>query len=219
MPTHKYMKLDGTAVVGVTTAIGLLGLNKTPLMYWAWEQGKAGKDFRETKDNAADSGTLAHYLIECDIHGTKPDQAILDKAGKDILDKAETAYLNFLEWKKTNHIELVHTELPLVSEKYGYGGTIDYIGKVDGKYALLDWKTSTGVYADYLIQVAAYTQLWLEHNPDKPLTGGIHLLRIDKDNGKFTHHRWDSTPPEAFDIFLDLLDIYNKKKVVDKAAK
>ena len=46
----------GKGIVGVTTAINILGMNKGALMYWSWDQGRQGYDFREIRDSAAEAG-------------------------------------------------------------------------------------------------------------------------------------------------------------------
>ena len=70
MPTADYKNAKGVRIPGNTTVInGNLGWSKNGLMYWAWEQGRNGKDFRQSRDDAADAGTLAHALIEADIKG------------------------------------------------------------------------------------------------------------------------------------------------------
>ena len=82
-------------------------------------------------------------------------------------------------------------EMELVSEEYRFGGCPDAIGlNSQGQVCLLDWKTSNGVYTDYLIQIAAYKHLWEENHPTKPITGGLHLLRFSEEHADFSHHYW-----------------------------
>jgi len=60
-------------IPGCTTVIGRFK-ESGGLIYWAWDQGRQGLDFRETRDKAADAGTLAHAMVEADIRGTaQPD--------------------------------------------------------------------------------------------------------------------------------------------------
>ena len=98
MPRINYKLKDGTRIPGTTTPIGDLGWNKNQLMYWSWQQGQDGKNFRDTSQKAMDAGTLGHYLIESDIKQIKPDLSIYSQ---DLIDKAETCYLNFLQWKES----------------------------------------------------------------------------------------------------------------------
>ncbi len=96
-----------------------------------------------------------------------------------------------------------------------FGGTLDAI-LVQGKLALGDWKTSNGIYADYLLQLSAYQILWEENFPDRPITGGFHLLRFskatdDSDPVSFSHHYW-SQLDVAKEQFLHLLAAFKLDK-------
>ncbi len=216
MPTIPYKLKNGTKVSGVTTITsGNLGWNKQALMYWANQEGLAGRNHRDTAKKAADAGTIGHYLIDCDIKRHKPDLSQFKDADADTISKGETCLLNFLEWKKVVNLRVHKTEINLVSEKYHYGLTPDCIGYVTDKLSLIDWKTGNGIYEDMLIQLAAYKQGWEENNPDMPLTGGYHLLRIGKDNADFHHHHWGELS-EAWETFLHLLSLHNLHSVLKK---
>jgi hypothetical protein len=52
-------------------------------------------------------------------------------------------------------LQITHTELSLVSEKYKFAGTADGFLLNNGR-AVIDWKTSGKCYPEYLIQIAAY---------------------------------------------------------------
>jgi len=215
MPTIAYRNKAGERISGVTTIIGgNLGWNKQPLMYWAWKEGSEGRHFRDTSQKAADAGTIGHYLIDCDIKGIKPD---LSQYSQELIDKAETCYLNFLEWKKMVNLKVETTEINLVSEEYQYGATPDCIGILVDKLALVDWKTGNGVYPDMLLQLAAYRVAWEENYCDKPLVGGFHLLRIGKEDASFHHHHWAALP-EAWEAFKHCLALHNLQKILKKQA-
>ena len=59
---YKGYEIDGEKVPGVTTVLSRFK-ESGALMYWAWKQGTEGKDFRETKQAAADAVQL-RYLAE-----------------------------------------------------------------------------------------------------------------------------------------------------------
>jgi len=214
MPTQIYRTANGERVPGVTTVISNLGWNKQALMYWANQQGLEGKSHRETVQKAADAGTLAHAYIEADLQGQDFPAGDYDQ---EIIDKAEQAFLNYVDWKNVVGFAPVGTEIPLVSESLGYGGCLDCVCLINGKHSLWDWKTSNGVYSEYLIQVAAYKALWEENNPDKPLSGGIYLLRIDKESAAWAMHFWQSADP-AYEAFKHLLAIHKLQKTIKRLA-
>jgi len=57
-------------------------------MYWANQEGLAGRNHRDTSQKAADAGTIGHYLIECDIKGILADTS---QYPADLVDLAEMA--------------------------------------------------------------------------------------------------------------------------------
>ena len=215
-PTEGY-KIDGEKVPGVTTITGRFK-ESGGLIYWAWQQGKDGKDFRDTKQKAADAGTVAHAMIEADWSGIPFDSSSYDA---EIIKKAEHAYLAYLEWKEQTKLQIVHSELTLLSKVHRFGGTLDCV-LVNGRLRLGDYKTSNGVYTDMLIQVAGgYSILWNENHPDQPLDG-MELIRFSKperpdDPISFTHHYWSA---ELFAIaerqFLRFREAYEDDKRLKK---
>lgn len=107
----------------------------------------------QLKDEAADLGTRAHAFIDKIIHGCEPDA---------IPPEIEAPVKAFKDWWKGSGIELVLGDTKVASRTHGYGGSLDALGRRDGKFIILDWKTSSGVYAEYALQVAAYAQAFTE---------------------------------------------------------
>lgn len=215
MPTPKagYFLSDGSRVPGTTTIIGRYK-DSAGLMHWAFKQGKAGKDrLYGEAEKAADIGTLAHAMVECHIKGENP-HAALASAMPDMREKAESSFKAYLAWESMTKLRVIEQEMQLVSEKYRYGGTPDAIGLINNELCLLDWKTSNSVYGDYLVQLAAYRNLWEERNPDRPLTGGFHLLRFAKEYSDFAHHYYPNLDNawRAFVLMRELYDIDRELK-------
>ena len=216
-PKAGYRNAKGTRVLGVTTPIGRFK-ESGGLLWWAFEQGKAAErgeihSLYDKRDEAADAGTLAHEMVEADIDGKEPPD--LSKHPKKIAEQAKQGFENYLNWAKNNRIQIVKQEMSLVSELYQYGGTPDGVGyDAQERLILLDWKTSNSVYSDYLIQLAAYNQLWTENNPDNPITGGFHLCRFSKAHADFAHHYWAELDDawEQFKLFLTAYQLDKKLK-------
>lgn len=219
MPTPKkgYFLADGTQVPGTTTVLGRFK-ESGPLIRWAWNEGKAGRELYEKRDQAADIGTAAHAMVEARIRGLDPEACEelsgLDDEGK---AKARNAFEMYEEWASMSRLEIVDQEMQLVSEKYRFGGTPDAIGRIRGELCLVDWKTSNGVYADYLLQLAAYRLLWEENHPDRLLTGGFHLCRFSKDHGDFAHHYYRELD-SAREMFIHLRAAYDFDRELKKRA-
>jgi hypothetical protein len=213
MPTQRagYFTKDGKKVPSVTTVLSRFK-DSGGLIHWAWELGKEGKDYRQVRDSAADAGTLAHSAVDEHIHG----RTFVFEGPEDVVAKAQRAFGAFLEWAAQTQLVVTHTEMPLVSEKYRFGGTFDAL-LVRGKRSMGDWKTSNKVYGEYLAQVAAYGILWEENFPDQPIDGGYHLLRFDKEYGDFHAHWWGELEAGKR-YFLNLREAYEDDKELKKRA-
>lgn len=201
-----YKTKDGNRVPSVTTILGVL--NKPALMDWAWRCGCDGLDYKVVRDNAGDIGTLAHYLILCDIKGMKPD---ISEYSPQNLAQAETCLLKYWEWQKGNPIKPILIEEPLVSEEFKYGGTLDCFGQREDtdEFVLVDFKTGKAIYSEYFYQLAAYENLLAEHGHrfDKTI-----VLRIGRDENEGFEVRDIGNLDKHFEIFKHCLGIYNLKK-------
>jgi len=216
-PKAGYRNKDGKRVPGCTTIISRFK-ESGGLMHWAWQCGMDGLDINQVRDDAADAGTCCHEMIDCHIH---QKYTFKDSAREpNVLKRAEHAFLAYLEWVEQSKLKLEASEQSLVSELYQFGGTFDAV-LTNGQLRLLDYKTSSGIYGDYLIQVAGgYSLLWQEHHPDKPLQG-MDLLRISKpkapdDPVSFEHRHWSA---EIFPICQRAFILMREMYELDKRVK
>jgi len=208
---QKYRLRDGTLVPGVTTVLGMLGWNKHALIAWARKEALAERDPNIVRDKAADIGSLAHFLIHCHLRDEEPD---LSEFSPEHIDKAENCFLAFLEWADGHKLRPLETEIQLVSERYGFGGTIDLVAEIDGRLSIIDFKSSNGIYPEMIIQVAAYCQLYKENKGSLPVA---HLLRLGKEDGSFEYHYY----PELglyWQVFLHCLEIYRLYQKIKKGG-
>ena len=211
-----YRAADGQKVVSVTTVISKFK-EAGGLMHWAWKEGIEGRDYRETRDKAADAGSLGHAMIENWAKGLPVDDII---GPEDVLGPARQGFHSFLAWAASTKLQIVAQEVSLVSEKYRFAGCLDstLVVVVDGALSMGDWKFSNSVYSEYMIQLAAYGLLWEENNPDQPLTGGFHLMRFSKEFGDFSHRHWPELE-RAKRAFLLMRELYDIKGELDKRVK
>lgn len=208
MPTMIYRTADGKRVPSVTT-VNQIGKDSGGLIHWAWQLGIDGIDYRAARDAAAESGTIGHALVEAAIKGVDVDITGHDAETQ---SKAALAFGAYQEWRRQTNLQIIGSEIALVSERWRYGGCMDAVAKQDDKYVLADWKTGA-LYPDHLCQVAAYGALWNEHQPDKQIQG-YHLCRFNKDTGDFTH-AWFGELSEGWDAFKlkrELYDVLAKLK-------
>lgn len=199
-----YKTADGKRVPGATTVTGLL--NKPHLIRWANNLGLEGIDSSKYTDEAAAVGTLAHALIQAHLQGDKVNTDLFSPIQVDL---AENAVLSFYEWASRHKIEPIICEIPMVSEKRRYGGTVDCYCMLDGKPTLLDFKTGKAIYDEYFVQTSAYKELLLEHGHP---VDEIKILRVGRDETEGFEERSITDSSKYFKIFQNLLDIYYIKR-------
>lgn len=176
-----YKNAAGKRVPGVTTVLGML--DKPALVYWAWQLGTEGVDYRKESGEACDIGTIGHALCECHVRGMELDTSNLPV---EQLDKAENTFLKFLSWWESNGLTCEASEFQMVSERLQVGGTLDMVAIApNGERWLVDLKTSKAIYREYRMQTAgAYAPMYTEIT-GKPIDR-VFVVRIGKeDSGDF----------------------------------
>jgi hypothetical protein len=209
---ERYLTAEGKRVPSVTTILGRFK-DSGGLIHWANTIGLEGITLAEARKAPLDAGSLVHRMIEADIHGTERPEVPEEYA-----EAVTNAYGAWREWMESYRMQVVATELALVSEEHLYAGTIDCVLRdSQGRLALGDWKAANAIYSDYLCQVAAYGLLWAE-NEDEALTGGFHIVRFSKTEGDM-EHRYFPALDDALELFLLLRQAYDLDKIVAKRAK
>lgn len=211
----RYRLKDGSIVPGAST-IGKIGDGADALIHWAWQCGMEDKDYRKVRDNAADIGTIAHFLIECHIKGHEPDTSELSPAD---VSKAENSFLKSLEWWDASGLKPIgDSEVQLVSERHRYGGTIDLpCIDGDGKRVIVDWKTSNAIYDSHQSQLAGYWALWNENRPSEQADRCI-IVRIGKSEANDLEVREVHNPDMWFDVFKAQLGLYWARRAMKGAS-
>ena len=211
-----YRLADGTRVPGVTTIVGVM--DKPALVKWANNLGLQGIDSTKYVDALADSGTLAHYLVECDLIGETPDPAYLNEFSKVDHDRAETSLIKYWDWKKEHTIEVIGHEMQLVSEKHRVGGTCDIYAIIDGVRTLVDIKTAKALYGrtdDKWTQVAGYYLLLMENGHP---VDDERILRIGREERE--GFEYAQMPDITLHVrrFLTCRELYDLNSRLGKAA-
>jgi len=204
---HQIYTLKDGSVVGGASSVAKMGEDYGGLLYWYWQQGKAGKGFKQELNKAADTGEIGHFMVDCYLKKVEPDLREYTKTeiedGKAWFDKAMQFLTDF-------PIDPMGVELQMVSETHRYGGTLDVVGRADKKIRLVDWKSSKKIYDSQLRQVVGgYRTLWNVHN-EKDKIEEVVIVRIPKDKDKYEAHWVD---PEDFDyhqeVFLAQVKLFN----------
>lgn len=76
---------------------------------------------------------------------------------------------SFYKWVDENKIEILANEKTVISEKHGYGGTLDLYVKINGKGPyVVDVKTGKEIYDEASLQLSAYQSALIESNLTAP---------------------------------------------------
>jgi hypothetical protein len=206
----QYKLADGSPVAGVTTITGMINSpdKQARLMYWAWNLGRQGLDYREVRDGAADVGTLAHYLIMCHLKGETPDTSEYSPAD---VQKATNSLAKFKNWLKEHPVKPVMIEEPLISEEFKYGGTLDLFAELGGEFVLVDFKTGKAIYDEMYFQLAAYQKLLEEQG--WPVANS-RILRIGVGEDEGFEERIKPNLQAEWDIFWHCLCVYRIRQAV-----
>lgn len=204
----QYRLSNGKRVPSVTTILGMIA--KPELYRWHNKMGLDGIDTNKYVDIAARAGTCCHAMIEAYMSGKTFDPSDFTK---DEQDMADNGMIKFLDWEAHHIIQPIANELVLVSEKNGYGGTIDCYCVLDGKKTLLDFKTSKTIYDSHLYQLSAYKELLLENGYE---VDDCRILRIGRDEYEGFEDRAMGDSTLYYKMFEYAKGLYDTKKQIDK---
>lgn len=238
---QKYYNAKGDLLPGVTSILGQT-LAKPQLIHWAaklereeilkcFENSHAylthrslsqilpEKLFYVTKrDSAGDVGTCTHHICQMYV---EQKNAAFNGYEKETIEKAYQSFLKFKSFWDSNGYRLVGSEMQLVSERHNFGGTLDCVA-LDGKdnYTLLDLKTGSGIYGDYISQLAAYEMLYNE-NHKLPIQKRmiVRLGKEDVDDFEVKEVSDDLLDAHASRFLLALSVYHIDKKIKDLEPK
>lgn len=193
-------------VPGVTTVTGQY--NKPFLVGWANRLGLEGYDSQLYTEEAQKIGSAAHEMVEADLQEREPDLAEYTAAQ---LERARYGFGEFKKWRSEHVVVPILTETPLISERFKYGGTLDFYGLVDEVPTLMDFKTSGDLYPEHGWQVGGLSILLQENKYELK---GARLLRIGRSEEEgFDDHVMNGVQvARARRVFLALLNLYWTKK-------
>lgn len=113
------------------------------------------------KNKSAAEGTLVHETVQKVAIGESVS------IPQEIAPAVE-AFENFNKERKIFfHPEFI--ERQVWSMRHRYAGTVDALASIDGKFGVLDIKTSTGFYPEYNLQTAAYVSALQEFQIKKAI--------------------------------------------------
>lgn len=180
--------------------------------------------WKDYTDHLAQVGTDSHEWIEADLTA----QPLPDMWGEslEVVDQ-------WVDLRQNLWLEPTNVEATVYNHEYGYAGTLDYGGFVDGILTLGDVKTSRAVRENHRLQIAALAKCpilmvkgedgtW--HEEAAPAWGQFAFFHLRPDyynpvNGKSESAYWDVEyvdPDEIDDLFQIFLGLLRGKEAEDR---
>jgi len=205
---------------------GLIQLYEEELEQIIREAKRANDDVLEA---AGATGHIAHSWVESWI------KACLGQGNKDwLLDhmpedpRANKCCAASLLFMIAHDVKWISTERKVYSRRYKYAGTLDGLAYVSScndptcctevfkdRLSIMDWKTSNGLYLEYLLQTAAYQNAIEEE--DKVDILDRWVIRLGKEDGEFDpwHAAGRASFLQDFEAFLKTLEMTKAVRVVE----
>lgn len=159
------------------------------------------KDGAKQAAEAADYGKQAHSIIESILKAAPEEGQSNIWLLEDKPEPVAKAVESFSRWQDRTKFQLIKAESQVFSKKFGYAGTADAIGIVDGVVTLLDWKTSKGIYPEYKLQTVAYKYAAEEMSGEK--ISRVMICRFGKDGSFEDYEVPQGEHASLFDTFID----------------
>jgi hypothetical protein len=185
----RFYKTPNGFVPSVTTILEAFPKDAS---YFKWLKD-VGKDADEIRDEAGRRGSIVHELTE--QYDIGEECTFVSKNGNPQYKMLEwSMFERYVDFSTTHNPEIMALEMHFASDDNGYAGTLDRIIKLNGKFVLLDIKTSNAIYPSYWLQLAAYYALYSEVYPDPIDEVAILWLnaktRTNGKNGAIQGHGW-----------------------------
>lgn len=111
-----------------------------------------------------------------------------------------------IKWIEANlkKADIIAVEVTIVSDKWGFAGTVDAIVKIQGKIYLIDWKSSAFILPRHRLQLGGYQILFAKK-------ASAMIIHLKENVAVEIELKKDSIRKAAF---LSLLQFHNLKNVI-----
>ena len=121
--------------------------------------------------------------------------------------EAMWAYMAFDDWAREHTVKPLRVEQMVWSRTHRYAGTLDLLAEVDGRVALVDFKTSKAIYAEAHLQNAAYQVALAEMGHERAEVG--YIVRVPKLETDPAFEVAEVAPvAELFPVFQSVLAVW-----------
>ncbi len=168
----KFKEKHGYEIKGIwyPRVTSILSIKSKPALYRYYAELENYQEAERIMSLSADEGTRVHEAIEAILTGKSPT------VDEDIKPSVN-AFKKFLDTHDIT-VDPEWVEHRVVNFNDRYAGTLDALALIDGKFGIMDIKTSQGIYRDYNLQTAAYYPPLLEEFRNLQTRW---ILRVDQD--------------------------------------
>lgn len=178
--------------ISVTTilsnAVANPGLNR-------WFKNNSAKKIEKVQRETSTFGTDCHVYLEDLLKGKEPYPK--KSTHRKFIDI-------FKRWIRDNNVKPIHLEKQLVSERDGYAGTADFIGSINGKEVIADWKVTRSYKITNGWQLAAYRMAYQQECGKYQGLMGVQFNRITGVPKIFEYEHYDFIETR----FLHALEVF-----------
>lgn len=163
------------------------------------------------KSDAAEIGTNAHAWMENYWKGV--DQPMPDPG------PVRNCVVSAIEGINKHHIVPIAVERPVYSRRLNIAGRMDLLAKIDGKLAILDYKSNrTKIYEESAFQLAAYAEFYREETGES--VESRWLWKLGKEDGSF-EDKEHTLETQMLDLvaFEGAYDVYQRLKQLRRKPK
>src|SRR3989344_1835034 len=147
---NDFMERSGYVIDGIwyPRVTKIVEIKSKPALYFYYAEAASYAAANASTKKSAEEGTLIHNTIEKILLGENPE----------IEESVRPAIAAFKDFFEKNSIQTSKDfiEKRILSREHRYAGTIDALVLLDGKFGVLDVKTSQSIYRDYNLQTSAY---------------------------------------------------------------
>lgn len=169
-------------------------INEEYIIRWANNLGFRHKKYDEELDKLANIGNIAHESIEKFL-----------KTGE---ESNNVCFKGFKKWwdilNQNNKVKLIFSEEEITTQYVG--GTIDTLLEINGKYYLVDFKTSTNITIKHFLQLAAYK--YMLYISKGYIIDGAIILQLNKKYPAFGEYFLDFSVKEHKDFIVQCQECF-----------
>lgn len=156
--THYYW-VNGVFMPSVTRILDEAAPKEYGLLNWF--KNSTPEDIETTSEAAKKKGTATHDACEQLLNGVEIKLTDYPIESKKLIAR-------FYDWYKLYQPTNYQTEQMVASVSKKFAGTLDFIGELNGKKVLIDFKTNkSAIYFSNKLQVVAYKQAYEEMYKEK----------------------------------------------------